>query len=229
MGLVAEYRIEHPHLPLVEVASEVPGVELELEVGQPNLAGPPAFVVRAEGDSLGALERGFERSTFVEECSRVSEAGNLRRYRILPSLSHWRTFRETFDHPSELRKLAANESVVERIEATAEGWVQKRWFADRNAFETYCEFWREEAGFVLERLSEDDRRDPRTVMTAAQREALLTAHEMGYFEVPRTTSLAAVADELGVSEPSLSERLRRANANLVANFASRDRINPPRS
>jgi hypothetical protein len=66
-------------------------------------------------------------------------------------------------------------------------------------------------------------------MTDAQREALLTAHEMGYYEVPRATSLEAVAAELGVTAPSLSERLRRANANLVADFADRDLINPPRS
>jgi AcrR family transcriptional regulator len=227
MGLVAEYRIEHPHLPLVEVASAVPAVELDLEVGQPNLAGPPAFVVRARGESLDDLEAALSASAFVEAFARVSEEGGRRRYRVRPSLDHWDRFRATFDDPAELRRLATNESVVERIEATPEGWVQKRWFADRAAFESYCEFWRENTAFVLERLSEDDRPDPRTVLTDAQREALVTAHEMGYFEVPRDTSLADVAEAVGVSEPSLSERLRRANANLVEYYA--DHLNPHRS
>jgi hypothetical protein len=123
MGLVAKYRIGHPHLPLVDVAGAVPAVELDVEVGQPNLAGPPPFVVRASGDGFEELERALDRSAFVEDCSRVSEEADRRRYRILPSLSHWRTFREAFDHPSKLRRLATDWSVVERIEATPEGWV----------------------------------------------------------------------------------------------------------
>jgi hypothetical protein len=123
MGPVAKYRIEHPHLPLVDVAAAVSAVELDVAVGQPNLVGSPPFVVRASGDGFEELERTLDRSAFVEDCSRVSEEAHHRRYRILPSLSHWRTFREAFGHPSKLRRLATDGSVVERIEATPEGWV----------------------------------------------------------------------------------------------------------
>jgi len=42
-------------------------------------------------------------------------------------------------------------------------------------------------------------------LTWKQREALLTTHEMGYFDIPRTTSLAAIGERLGVSPLSVSE------------------------
>jgi hypothetical protein len=228
MGLVAVYRIEHDRLPLVAVAETVPTVTLDLEVGQPNLAGPPTFVVRATGGEFEALEAAFGDSSFVEDYSRVSTEAERRQYRILPSIDHWEEFRDSFEEPAKLQAMAANESVVEQIEVVPSGWVQKRWFADRDSFEAYCEFWRTEAGFALERLSEDDRQPSRRVVTDAQQEALWTAHEMGYFEVPRRNSLEAIADELGVSQPALSERLRRANANLVEDFLARDLIKPRR-
>ncbi|MFC5972045.1 helix-turn-helix domain-containing protein [Halomarina salina] len=46
-------------------------------------------------------------------------------------------------------------------------------------------------------------------LTSAQRETVEAAFQAGYFEVPRQTTLAALAEELGVSEQAVSERLRR--------------------
>lgn len=37
---------------------------------------------------------------------------------------------------------------------------------------------------------------------------------MGYYDVPRTVTLTELADSLDVSHQGLSERLRRAHANL---------------
>jgi hypothetical protein len=52
-------------------------------------------------------------------------------------------------------------------------------------------------------------------LTDGQREALLAAFEAGYFEIPRRTTLVELADELGVSDAALSERLRRGLWTLV--------------
>ncbi|WP_049927263.1 helix-turn-helix domain-containing protein [Halopiger goleimassiliensis] len=54
-------------------------------------------------------------------------------------------------------------------------------------------------------------------LTAKQRDAVLRALEMGYFSVPRETTLEEVADALGISPKSASERLRRGQTNLVSN------------
>lgn len=53
-------------------------------------------------------------------------------------------------------------------------------------------------------------------LTDAQREALLLAYERGYFDSPREASLEAVADELGITQQSLSSRLRRGHRRLIA-------------
>lgn len=52
-------------------------------------------------------------------------------------------------------------------------------------------------------------------LTDLQKEALRTAFETGYFEVPRDGTLVDLADELGVSDSAVSQRLRRGIASLV--------------
>jgi predicted DNA binding protein len=52
-------------------------------------------------------------------------------------------------------------------------------------------------------------------LTETQREALVLAHERGYYDSPRETSLEEIADELGITQQSLSSRLRRGYRRLV--------------
>lgn len=52
-------------------------------------------------------------------------------------------------------------------------------------------------------------------MTDAQREALLAALTGGYFDVPRQTTIGALAATVGISPNAFSERLRRGTSNLV--------------
>lgn len=46
-------------------------------------------------------------------------------------------------------------------------------------------------------------------LTTRQRETLRLAADRCYFEIPRRATLADLADELGVSDQAISERLRR--------------------
>lgn len=52
-------------------------------------------------------------------------------------------------------------------------------------------------------------------LTDLQKEALRTAFETGYFEVPRDGTLVDLAEELGISDSAVSQRLRRGIASLV--------------
>lgn len=54
-------------------------------------------------------------------------------------------------------------------------------------------------------------------LTAKQRTALATALREGYFRVPREITQEELATELGVQSSAVSETLRRATAELVAN------------
>lgn len=52
-------------------------------------------------------------------------------------------------------------------------------------------------------------------LTDTQREALVLAYEKGYFDSPRVASLADVAADLGITQQSLSSRLRRGHRRLI--------------
>lgn len=53
-------------------------------------------------------------------------------------------------------------------------------------------------------------------LTTAQREALRVAADRGSFKMPREASLKELAEQLGVSEQVVSQRLRRGLDSLVA-------------
>jgi predicted DNA binding protein len=57
-------------------------------------------------------------------------------------------------------------------------------------------------------------------LTTKQRAAVVTAVELGFYEVPRATSMGAVAEELGISQQALSKRLRRAHAAIIGETVS---------
>ena len=78
----------------------------------------------------------------------------------------------------------------------------------------------EAVGVRLERISPlrvegEGSVDSRWDLTPAQAEAMKTAYEMGYFEVPRGASSETVAAELGVSKSAFLERLRRGERALL--------------
>ena len=52
-------------------------------------------------------------------------------------------------------------------------------------------------------------------LTDTQQEALELAYEYGYFDSPRTCTLADIAGELDITQQSLSSRLRRGHRRLV--------------
>lgn len=70
------------------------------------------------------------------------------------------------------------------------------------------------------------RRSPSAVLTERQRAALDAAASVGYYEVPRTGSVEAVAAELGCATSTAGELLRRAESALVAEYTATDHADP---
>ncbi len=52
-------------------------------------------------------------------------------------------------------------------------------------------------------------------LTETQEKTLLEAFDVGYFDIPRQTTLVELADRLGVSDTAASQRLRRGIATLL--------------
>lgn len=57
-------------------------------------------------------------------------------------------------------------------------------------------------------------------LSTRQQEALILAVEMGYYRIPRETTTAEIADEMGVERRTLEEHLRRAENKLIGGMAS---------
>lgn len=116
--------------------------------------------------------------------------------------------------------LAIPEAGVTVVSASgsSEGWTFELRADDPEqfaAFQRYCDDQGIDVTLArLQHLSEDDARG--YDLTPAQREALLLAYREGYFESPRETDQATLADRLGISRQALSARLRRGYRNLVA-------------
>lgn len=214
MGLVAEFDIECEALPLVAVAAADPSATLVLRL-QFNHGEQPLFVLSVT-DGSPAIDAAIAEVPDAGEYTLLGEAGDTRRYQIHPALSLEEQLGDHLDDLSGLEALATADAVIERIEVTPTGWTQTGWFADREAFDQFRSFWQRNVGFRLHRLTrEGESEPPGDGLTDRQREALRIAYELGYFDIPRRASLDDVAAELGISASSVSERLRRAQTQLI--------------
>jgi len=215
MGLVAEFEIHCSALPLVDVAAAVLGADIEVDL-QFNHGRRPLFIAHVNHGNPEPVEKAFDETAFAASWVLVGRAGETRRYQIEPALSLEETLGETIDDLDGLRALATTEATIDRTEVTPDGWIQSGWFADREAFDAFRAFWTENARFTLRRLTRDGEPEaPGEGLTDRQQEALRTAYEMGYFDIPRGASLDDIATELDISASSLSERLRRAQTHLI--------------
>lgn len=68
-------------------------------------------------------------------------------------------------------------------------------------------------------------------LTSSQREALTTALEQGYFDIPRDATLSEVGASLGISDQAVSERLRRGEKQVLERllFVEREENHDPLS
>jgi predicted DNA binding protein len=89
--------------------------------------------------------------------------------------------------------------------------------SDRDALDKYretCE--NDDLNFRLKAIYKEDANGAAGVrLTDCQREALDTAHNLGYFEIPRQATLADVVEQCGASSQAASERLRRGIGALI--------------
>ena len=61
-----------------------------------------------------------------------------------------------------------------------------------------------------------------TNLTLRQYQALITAYQLGYYDVPRQVSTTKIAEVLGISHQALSERLSRGHRNLIRSILQYD-------
>jgi hypothetical protein len=215
MGVLAEFDSHCERLPLVSGSSALPAATLIVQL-QFNHGRQPLFLLTATGGSRERIEQALSDAVDVGEWTCIGTAGESRRYQISPALRFEEQLGDVVDDLAGLEALATEDAIIERIEARRNGWRQTGWFADRAAFDEFRSFWQTNGGFQLHKLTRDGEPEPAGEgLTDRQQEALRTAYEMGYFEIPRRAALDDVAAELDISASSASERLRRAQTQLI--------------
>lgn len=164
----------------------------------------------AKGEDLATFDDCLAPDPTVTNPVQLAETGTRRLYRV--TYTEYGASVTTIPTRSDLD--------ISLLDATASqvGWDVRIRLPDRDALENYIRVCDErDLQFRLQSIYEE--RDAATQadaqLTNAQREALLTARELGYFEIPRRASLADVADKFGVSSQAISERIRRGTTTLV--------------
>lgn len=220
MAYIATVEIDTPVLR--EALTAAPGVTIETEALHAVSEDEVRYMFWVGGGSLPAFEDGLAADPTIEAFTVISEVHDRRLYSV--------TLSEEGERMFTYSAMTDHGIVPLRETGDRTGFTIRARFPTKEALNAYREYCRDRGvGFELVRLyREEGSRDgdgnenggadaARYGVTTAQREALCRALELGYFEIPRRTTLEAVADDLGVSTQAVSARLRRGQAALVRN------------
>ncbi|ELY63997.1 helix-turn-helix domain-containing protein [Natrinema versiforme] len=206
MALIVEFEIQTPILR--RTVESVSRIEIE-EIYQSE-TGQTKFISWVYGEDLEAVPAALAADDTVGEFTLLEEPEDRRLYSVTLSA-------RGEDH---LTYPTAAEYDIGYLEITVTGATRIRArVPTREALFAYRDVCREkEISFRIKRIFDESvATGDRYGLTERQREALLIALEEGYFDVPRETTLSAIAAKLEISDQALSARLRRGQANLLRN------------
>jgi predicted DNA binding protein len=205
VSLIAEFEADAPFG--AEAMARTPGARLVREETDLTVGDGLRLVCWAEGDDLDALETGLAAEPAVADVDRLLDASGRRLYAVRVEV------------PAEETVYA---TVVDRgvqilhLEHDADRVFARLRCPSGDAFVAVKEAWETRYGAFRTRAlhTERDGRADRP-LSEKQHDTLVLALERGYFEVPRRTTLGDLAEELGVSDTAVSQRIRRGCRGLV--------------
>ena len=202
MSVITEIRIPSDNFELGQILSleQASAIELETLVPSGDATVPLFWVYEPVGN--GFLDA-VERYPTVNSVTEVDVFDDQTLFRLDWDASQDHLFQCILDHEGQI--LGAT--------GTAEGWNFEIRFSGREAlsrYQTCCE----DAHISLEITRIFNPTSPEAGpwygLSEHQREALTLAVRMGYYDIPRGCTTAELADELGISDQAVTERLRRA-------------------
>lgn len=206
MSLFVDVGLSVPAIPPGGVVPVQTDVTLELERVVPT-AGPTHFLWLVGENHQQFLEALRGEST-VESITVLDEFDD----RVFVRLQ-WMTLKNPF-----LDLLDERDVVLVGARGTGDGWEATLRFPDEAALRTFYEA-SEQRGLGVELRAINgarvDERGGTDALSPVQRETLEAAFEAGYFDVPRSITIAELAAQLDRSEQAVSEALRRATANYL--------------
>lgn len=169
-------------------------------------------------DTYDAFDAGLDADPTVAGPSRIVEFDDRRLYQLELTPE---------GHRASVYPLVIEEAGVLRdVTATHEGWFFRVAFPTEAALERFHAFFVEHDHAVeIRQLYEASEADAESAasqfgLTDRQRETLAAAVDAGYFDIPRSCSLAELADRFDISQNAASERVRRGVKTLIENTVS---------
>jgi len=187
------------------------GDALLLSGGVDQSAPTELFSIRGEGD---------------EVCSALSDESGVRSVDLLSAeqQSTYVHVREAGDNRAIAEELTAETLVVTLpIRFRTEGVVDLTVLGASADLQSALDAVRSLADVTVLSVQDGWAGDSPDALTNRQRTVLRAAIETGYYDYPRTTSQADVADAVGVTDSTVAEHLRKAEGALVERALDRDR------
>jgi predicted DNA binding protein len=208
MSVIAELRISARDFELGRALEMVSGTSIELETMVPSGERAVPFF-RVYDSDRELFEAGVRDHPTVENIKEVDVTNG----QVLYALD-WHTTEDTV-----FRGLKDQHAQILTATGTAAEWEFELRFPSHDAlsaFQRHCK--QSGIGLDLLRIYNPSKPEagPWYGLTARQREALLLAVREGYYEIPRRCTTVELADQLGISDQAVTERLRRAIVALTS-------------
>jgi predicted DNA binding protein len=206
MSVIAKFTIDSSEFILGQVLSMEAGTHVEMERVVPASRRVMPYVW-VSGVDLDEFEQHVRADESIESLTALDYIDGQGLYRV-----QWNENVESLVYGMA----EVNATILEA--AGNEQWTFRLRFDDHAGlanFHNYCT--EHDISFTLERvytLTDEQAGGYSFGLTESQRAALMLAVENGYFEVPRGTTLGEIGEELGITEQTTSENVRRG-ANKV--------------
>lgn len=205
--LIATFRLDLDAVALEQAFAEAPDMAIEAEriaAHSTRWTMPCLWIAAPDFD---AVDEALAADPSVERIVETSEFSDEKYYHL-----DWDD-----DVKERIDTYVDRNGSILYAEATDDGWEVEFRFVSREQFDQFRTSLREQ-GHTFELVGLYEPGSPRQTggeVTPAQRDALVTAVERGYYRVPREISTRELAEELDISHQSLSETLRRGTENMV--------------
>lgn len=207
MSVIVEFSTADEEFQLGTILTNPPEMHVELERIVPTSSSLIPFLW-VRGDSFSEFEQTVRKSDSVAKFTMLDQVDDWRLYRI-----------EWAGAPDQLLEgIKTTQGTI--LEARGkDNWEFRLRFPNHDALSEFYNFCMEhDVAVHIDRsytLTEKTKSGHHFGLSQEQREALLLALNEKYFETPSQTSLTALAEELGISEQAVSNRIRRGNKKVL--------------
>lgn len=207
MASIIEFRVPVDQFALAHTFDAVSELHVEIERFVAHGTNSLMPFVWVTTDDTDAFETALADDPSVTESTLLTDCDGEQFYQM-----HW-----SADAELAIDLLLEKDGAITTARTSGESWELQVMCPEHNLLSEMYEFCESNGlSLTVDAIYDLNGNDgTRHGLSEAQHTSLLKAQELGYYDVPRTSSLSELAAELGMSHQALSERLRRGHANLI--------------